>query len=61
VEGVVQLTIHIPDEVLAEYRHVLPPPELGLLEAVAIDAILAALERMANSRSAIQAPDSRGT
>jgi hypothetical protein len=37
--------------VIAEYGHVLPPPELGLLEAVAIDAILGALEQMANSGS----------
>jgi hypothetical protein len=42
-----QLTIHIPDNVLAEYRHVLPPPETGILEAVAVDAILAALSRFA--------------
>jgi hypothetical protein len=42
-----QLTINIPDEVLAEYRNVLPPPEMGILEAVAVDAILAALSRFA--------------
>ena len=40
-----KLTIHIPDEIIAEYRNVLPPPEMGLLKAVAIDAILGLLSR----------------
>lgn len=45
-----QLTLHIPDDVLDEFQAVMPPPQLGLLEAVAIDAILAALERMKEER-----------
>ncbi|WP_165356247.1 hypothetical protein [Sphingosinicella sp. BN140058] len=43
------LTIHIPDEVLEDYRHVLPPPGMGVLEAIAVDAVLAALQRMVDS------------
>jgi hypothetical protein len=44
-----ELTIRIPDDVIEPYRHVLPPPEMGLLEAVAVDAILGILERLASS------------
>jgi hypothetical protein len=41
-----QLILNIPDEVIETYRRVLPPPELGLLQAVAVDAILGLLSRL---------------
>lgn len=44
-----QLTIHIPDDILDDYRHVLPPPEMGVLETIALDAILGALDKMASA------------
>jgi hypothetical protein len=44
-----KLTVHIPDEVIAQYRHVLPPPAMGLLETVALDAILRLLARLAKT------------
>jgi len=44
----VQWTIHIPDEIIDHYGVALPPPEMGVFEAVAADAILALLERMAD-------------
>jgi len=53
----VQWTIHIPDEVIADYGVSLPPPELGIFEAVAVDAILAALQRMAAAAATKGAPD----
>lgn len=46
-----QFTIHIPDEVLDEYREAMPPPELGLLEAIAVDAIIASLQRLQAARA----------
>jgi hypothetical protein len=52
-----KLTIHIPDEVIAKYRSVLPPPELGLLEAVALDAILGLLSRSLEQQK--QGPNDR--
>jgi hypothetical protein len=42
-----QLVIHIPDEMIEPVRHRLPPPEVGLLEAIALDAVLGALTRLA--------------
>jgi hypothetical protein len=47
--GAVQLTIHIPDEIIDGYGVALPPLEMGIFEAVAVDAILAALQRMADA------------
>jgi hypothetical protein len=41
-----QLTIHIPDDMIAKVRQKLPPPEMGMLEAVALDAILGLLARL---------------
>jgi hypothetical protein len=41
-----KLTIEIPEEVLDPVRDKLPPPEMGLLEAVAVDAILAFLVKL---------------
>jgi hypothetical protein len=35
-----QLTIHIPDDVIEPVKDQLPPPEMGVLEAIALDAIL---------------------
>ena len=41
-----QLTIHVPDDLIAAVRDQLPPPETGVLEAVALDAILGFLGRL---------------
>jgi hypothetical protein len=41
-----QITIHVPDDMLEAVRDRLPPPEMGVLEAVALDAILAYLQRL---------------
>jgi hypothetical protein len=46
MEAHMALTIQIPDEVLETYRDVLPPPQLGVLEAVAVDAVLGILEQI---------------
>jgi hypothetical protein len=35
-----RLIVHVPDEVLESVEDRLPPPEMGVLEAVALDAIL---------------------
>ena len=42
-----KLVVNIPDEFIDPVRDRLPPPEVGLLEAIALDAILALLTRMA--------------
>jgi hypothetical protein len=38
-----QLIVHIPDDMIEPVRDRLPPPQLGVLEAVALDAVLAFL------------------
>jgi hypothetical protein len=38
-----QLIVHVPDDMIEPVRDRLPPPELGVLEAVALDAVLAFL------------------
>lgn len=43
-----QLTIHIPDDIVEAVKDKLPPPEMGILEAVALDAVLALLMRLGN-------------
>jgi hypothetical protein len=35
-----QLIVHVPDDVIERVKDKLPPPEMGVLEAVALDAIL---------------------
>ena len=46
-----QLIINVPDEMIEPVRHRLPPPEVGLLEAIALDAILGALTRLAADKT----------
>lgn len=41
-----QITIHIPDDMVEAVKDKLPPPSLGVLEAVALDAILGYLSRL---------------
>ena len=38
--------LNFPGEAIAPYTHVLPLPELGVLEAVTVNAVLAAFDRM---------------
>ncbi len=40
------LTINIPDEIIEPVKDKLPPPEMGILEAVALDAILGFLLKL---------------
>ncbi len=44
-----QLIVHVPDFLLEQVKDKLPPPELGMLEAVALDAILAYLHKLKTS------------
>jgi len=46
-----QLTIHIPDDMLETVKDKLPPPEMGVLEALALDAVLGFLMRLEGSSS----------
>jgi hypothetical protein len=46
-----QITIHVADDMLDAVRDRLPPPEMGVLEAVAQDAILDYLQRLEERRS----------
>jgi hypothetical protein len=41
-----QLTIHVPDDMLEKVKDRLPPREAGVLEAVALDAILGFLLKL---------------
>jgi hypothetical protein len=46
-----QLTIHIPDDILERVKDKLPPPEVGVLEAIAGDAILEFLTSLSEDGS----------
>jgi hypothetical protein len=46
-----QLIIHIPDDLIERVKDQLPPPEMGVLEAIALDAVLGFLMKMGPSRS----------
>ena len=54
-----QLTIYVPDDILESVKHKLPPPEVGVLEAVAGDAILGFLLKLRDSEP--MAPRQKGT
>jgi hypothetical protein len=41
-----KITVHIPDDIVAEVKDELPPPEMGVLEAIALDAILDFIGRL---------------
>ena len=41
-----KLTVHIPDEIIDEVKDNLPPPETGMLEAIALDAIVSFIGRL---------------
>jgi hypothetical protein len=44
-----QLIVHIPDEMIEKVKDKLPPPQMGLLESVALDALLGFLTRVERS------------
>ena len=44
-----QLTIHVPDDIFESVKHKLPPRESGVLEAVALDAVLGFLMKLQDS------------
>ena len=41
--------VQIPDDIVERVRHKLPPPEVGILEAVALDALLGFLQKLEDS------------
>ena len=41
-----QLIVHIPDDLIEQVKDKLPPPQMGMLEAVALDAILGFLHKL---------------
>lgn len=41
-----QLIVHVPDDMIKAVKDRLPPPEMGILEAVALDAILGYLDTL---------------
>jgi hypothetical protein len=41
-----QIIVHIPDEMVEQVKDRLPPPETGVLEAIALDAILGFLSKL---------------
>ena len=45
-----QIIVHIPDDLIEKVKDRLPPPEMGVLEAVALDAILGFLEKLETRR-----------
>jgi hypothetical protein len=44
-----QLTIHVPDDILERVKDKLPPRETGMLEAIALDAVLGFLMKLGDS------------
>ena len=44
-----QLTIQVPDNILESVKDKLPPRETGVLEAVALDAVLGFLMELGDS------------
>jgi hypothetical protein len=44
-----QLTIHVPDDILEGVKDKLPPRETGVLEAIALDAVLGFLMKLGDS------------
>lgn len=44
-----KLEIQIPDDMLDRVKGKLPPPEMGVLEAVALDAVLGFLLKLDDS------------
>jgi len=44
-----QLMIHVPDDIFERVKHKLPPRESGVLEAVALDAVLGFLTKLQDS------------
>lgn len=41
-----QLIVHIPDDMIEKVKDKLPPPEVGVLEAIALDAVLGFLLKL---------------
>jgi hypothetical protein len=44
-----QLTIQIPDDLIEPVKDQLPPPEMGVLEAIALDAVVGFLLKLDSS------------
>jgi hypothetical protein len=41
-----QLILHVPDDMIEKVKDKLPPAEVGILEAIALDAVLAFLLKL---------------
>ena len=52
-----QLVVHIPDDLIEPVRDRLPPPEMGVLESVALDAIIGFLDTL--QRGKVGLPDNK--
>jgi hypothetical protein len=46
-----KLTIQVPDDMLESVKNKLPPPEMGVLEAIALDAVLGFLLKLDETSS----------
>ena len=55
-----KLTIHVPDDLLDDLKDKLASEPSGVLEAVALDAILGFLDRLRDSGSSNQKAESAG-
>lgn len=53
-----QLTVHVPDDMIEAVKSKLPPPEAGVLEAVALDAVLGFLMKLEDSTATGEKPNS---
>jgi hypothetical protein len=42
------IVIHIPDDLIDPVKHKLPPPRIGVLEAIVLDVILDFLDRLSD-------------
>jgi len=43
-----QIIVHVPDDLVEKAKDRLPPPGMGVLEAIALDAILGFLQKLGN-------------
>jgi hypothetical protein len=56
-----QLIVHVPDDLIENVKDKLPPPSVGVMEAVALDAILGFLNRLAAGQSVAEAMNPRNS
>jgi len=47
-----KLIVHIPDDLIERVKDLLPPPEVGVLETIALDAVLGFLHKLEDGTGA---------